>query len=123
MQNWKLDLSQEGDQIIFKDYQKAIIAILVQDLDKDFTSKNMHEALLEGGIKISRASVIFYLDFLYKEGLLTCTEKTGKGGYHRVYRAAKDWEGMKRYIIIRFIEGLGEALDEDLDGVLARWLE
>jgi len=126
VQNWKLDLSREGDQILFKEYHKAIIDLLLEDPDKGFPSGEMHEAVLEKGIKISRASVIFYLDFLADDGLVSWIEKTGKGGHHRIYKAAKDWEGMKRHIMIRVVEGLGEALDEDIEEigeVIARWLD
>jgi len=38
------------------------------------------------GKTISRASIINFLNAMVDEGVLDYDERTGKGGYHRVYR-------------------------------------
>ena len=48
---------------------------------------------------VSRASVINFLNFEgVDEGYLQYDEDTGKGGYHRVYRAKMDINGFWRYV-------------------------
>jgi len=49
------------------------------------TSDQAHEYLQNHSDSKSRASVIFFLNDMVEEGILTYEEKTGKGGYHRVY--------------------------------------
>ena len=119
---WKLDAGQKGHRILFKDYHKGIVDILIEDPLKSWGSGKMWEELKARGIKISRASVIFYLNFLVADGIAEWDDATGKGGHHKLYRISKTWADVKRHIMIRVVEALGEALDEDLDDVLAKWL-
>lgn len=55
---------------------------------------------------ISRASVIFFLNKLVDNDILDYTERTGKGGYHRVYKPAMTWSEFEELVIWRFIEKL-----------------
>jgi len=123
MKGWKLDAGQEGHRIIFRDYHKAILDIMIRDPSMSWTSAEMDEALKVRGIKISRASVIQYMKFLGEDGLATYTEETGKGGYHRIYTIPRTWDEVSKHIAIKIIEGLAEGLDLDLDWVLKRLLE
>lgn len=120
LSGWKLDAGQEGSRILFRDYHKAIIDTLMlrEDPLEGWTSSEMHEALKKQGVKISRASVIFYLNFLVDDGLVIFESKTGKGGHHRVYTITKTWDDVRKHIAIKIIEGLAEGLDLDLDWVL-----
>ena len=117
--NWKLDLARKGEHKIFEPYKKAIIDLLLE-ADKALGSGAVWKAVNEGGIKISRASVVFFLNFMVDDGLCTFEDATGKGGHHRLYRIFDDWEGVKNHIIIRMIEGLGIALDHDMSWALER---
>lgn len=122
MNGWKLDAGQKGHRIIFRDYHKAILDILIRDPSMSWGTAEMHEALKARGIKISRASVIQYMKFLAEDGLATYIEETGKGGYHRLYTIPRKWDEARTHIAIKIIEGLAEGLDLDLDWVLERWL-
>ena len=122
LKGWKLDAGQKGHRILFKDYQKAIVDVLIGDPKLFWGSGDMWEAVKRRHIKISRASVIFYLNFLVADGLAEWDDATGKGGHHKLYRISKTWADVKRHIMIRVVEALGEGLDEDLDDVLAKWL-
>ena len=82
----KVDLSQDGWNIFFKKPWKQIAFKKVMD-GRDWRSAEIYEHVnntLEGG-SISRASVIFFLDDLVEEDLLSYREETGKGGHHKVY--------------------------------------
>ena len=46
---------------------------------------------------MSRASVIFFLDDMVEEGFLGYTDKTGKGGHHRVYHPKIGIENEKAF--------------------------
>ena len=55
---------------------------------------------------ISRASVILFLNKLVDSDVLDYEERTGKGGYHRVYKPAMTWPEFEDLVIWRFIEKL-----------------
>lgn len=119
---WKVDTGKEGHRILFTDYQKAIIDNLIKSPNQivTYTSAEMDESLKKQGIKISRASIIFYMNFLVDDGLATYEEKSGKGGYHRVYDINKTWDGVKQHIVIKVITALANAIDETPLEILGR---
>ena len=114
--NWTLRLAKIGTEKLFEPYKKAIIEILL-DAKKPLGSGAVWEAVNKK-VKISRASVICFLNFMVDDGLCTFGDATGKGGHHRLYKLAQDWEGVKRHLKIRIIEGLGEALEDDVTELL-----
>jgi len=63
-------------------------------------------------LKRSRASVIFFLNDLVDEGIVEYTEKSGKGGYHRVYKMALTPEQLAHKCIAMFVAKLLEAFPE-----------
>jgi len=69
---------------------------------------------------ISRASVIFYLNFLVADGLAEWDDATGKGGHHKLYRISKTWDEVRNHIVIKIIKALGEGLDHDMSWALER---
>ena len=118
LSGWKLDAGQKGSRIIFRDYQKAIVTVLAEDRKKSWGSGAMWNEIKRRGITISRASVIFFLNFLVRDGLAEFEDATGKGGHHKLYRIPVSSDEMKKHIAIKVIKGLGEGLDLDLDWVL-----
>jgi len=46
---------------------------------------------------MSRASIIFFLDDMVEAGLIGYTDKTGKGGHHRVYQPKIGIENEKAF--------------------------
>ena len=127
LSGWKLDEGQKGHRILFKDYQKAIVDVLIGDPKLFWGSGDMWEAVKRRHIKISRASVIFYLNFLVADGLAEWDDATGKGGHHKLYRISKTWDEVRKHIAIKVIKGLAEVLYLDLsktnlDWVLESWL-
>ena len=118
--NWKLDLARKGEHKIFEPYKKVIIDLLLE-ADKALGSGAVWKAVNEGGIKISRASVVFFLNFMVDDGLCTFEDATGKGGHHRLYRIGPDdWEGVKDHLVEKMIQSLGEALGETPLNIIGR---
>ena len=119
---WTMRLAYEGFNILFADYEKAIIDLMLADPLKAWGSSAMHKAVRAEGIDISRASVIFYMNFLVDEGIVYFDEVTGKGGHHRLYSIPRTRDDVNKIIMIRIVEGLGEALYVDLDWITERWI-
>ncbi|MBA7491297.1 hypothetical protein ES702_01842 [subsurface metagenome] len=119
---WTMRLAYEGFNILFADYEKAIIDLMLADPLKAWGSSAMHKAVRAQGIDISRASVIFYMNFLVDEGIAGYETATGRGGHHRLYSIPRTEFEVKKRIMIKIVDGLGEALDVDLDWITERWI-
>ena len=82
----QLDTGKENLNMFFKDYQVESLRYLWRVQPEGANSRsvwtNVNDSL-QGSI--SRASIINYLNAMVDEGLLSYTERTGKGGYQRVY--------------------------------------
>lgn len=122
MKGWKMQLWREGHNILFADYEKAIIDLMLADPLESWGSAKMHNAVRDQGIDISRASVIFYLNFLVDDGIAAYETATGKGGHRRLYSIPRTEDEVKKIIMTRIVDALGEALDVDLDWITEKWL-
>ncbi len=95
------DMKQEGLLTVFRPYQ-AVLMEHIWDLNKNervgIISREAHQFLSGKPEKKSRASVINFLNDMVEEGILGYEEKTGKGGYHRVYYPLMDRAGFQKYI-------------------------
>ncbi len=97
--NLVFDPKASGLSKVFRDYQEAALRYVWKVEGKGVTSRMVHTHVNErfdGGRSISRASIINFLNAMVDEGVLDFVEETGKGGYHRVYRAKLDEAGFKR---------------------------
>ena len=84
----KFDTRQEGLRTLFKPYQVLLMEHLWDLNGKTRVGLNSAQAwkyLQDKPEKKSRASVIIFLNEMVDEGILDYEERTGKGGYHRVY--------------------------------------
>jgi len=89
----KFDISKEGLLTLFKPYQAALLEHiwkLNNPSTTGITSGQAHKFLQDHPDNKSRASVIFFLNDMVEEGVLTYEEESGKGGYHRVYYPKMD---------------------------------
>jgi len=95
------DTKKEGLLTRFKPYH-AVLMEHIWDLNENervrITSGEAHQFLLGKPEKKSRAAVIFFLNDMVEEGILGYEERTGKGGYHRVYYPLMDREGFQKDI-------------------------
>jgi hypothetical protein len=84
----KFDTRQEGLRTLFKPYQALLLEHLWDLNGKTRVGLKSGQAwkyLQDKPEKKSRASVIIFLNEMVDEGILDYEERTGKGGYHRVY--------------------------------------
>ena len=97
----KLNLENDGLGITFKDYEIIMLRRFWEDGGEHGSGKiheHVNKKLKEYERSISRASVIFRLNWLVDLGVLDYRDATGKGGYHRIYRAAMTEEEFWRSI-------------------------
>ncbi len=85
---------------IFKDYQEEAIKFVWEVGEQGTISREVWTKVNERlvGKTISRASIINFLNAMVDEGVLDYNERTGKGGYHRVYRPKLDEPLFKRFV-------------------------
>ncbi len=93
---------------VFRDYQEEAVKVIWEVGDRGAISKEVwikvNERLV--GKTISRASIINFLNAMVDEGVFDYDERTGKGGYHRVYRHKLDESSFKRYLAQVMISSL-----------------
>jgi predicted transcriptional regulator len=107
----KFDTTQEGLLTLFKPYQAALLEHiwkLNNPSRNGITSGQAHGYLQNHPDKKSRASVIFFLNDMVDEGVLTYEEKSGKGGYHRVYYPNMDRDQFAKYVTKTITDKLHE---------------
>ena len=63
------------------------------------TSGQLYNWLQDHPDKKSKASVILFMNDMVDEGILDYEEKSGKGGYHRVYYPKMNRKHFAEYII------------------------
>jgi len=89
----RINLGETGLGVVFKPYCTEMMRELWrrQAKKRGANSRDMHEHLLKDypdkRRNVSRAAVILELNNFVGWGILSYTERTGKGGLHRVYRA------------------------------------
>jgi predicted transcriptional regulator len=72
------------------------------------TSGQAHEFLMGHPDSKSRASVIIFLNKMVEEGILQYEEKSGKGGYHRVYYPKMTKEQFAHHVVEMITRKLSE---------------
>lgn len=98
----KFDTKQEGLETLFKPYQALLLEWIWEineNQRKGVNSGQAHRYLQETSERKSRASVIFFLNDLVDESILTYEERTGKGGHHRVYFPNMTREEFSKYVV------------------------
>ena len=105
---------------IFKDYQEEAVKFIWEVGDRGAISREVWAKVNERlvGKTISRASIINFLNAMVDEGVLDYDERTGKGGYHRVYRPKLDESSFKRYLAQVTISSLMKDYPEETKEVI-----
>jgi len=85
-----------------KDYQEMVMRFLWERGEEGAISRDawlhVNKLLGEKGRTVSRASIINFMNDMVDAGVFTYSERTGKGGYHRVYFPAYDEKGFKMHV-------------------------
>ena len=115
----KFDPEKKGLAKILRDYQLEALKSVWKNGEKGLTSREVYE-YVNGKIdgSISRASIINFLKAMADEGVLNYTERTGKGGYHRVYTARLNESEFKVYVAQIMIASLLKDFPEETRGVI-----
>jgi len=109
--NMKFDMSERGLLTLFKPYQAALmeqIWKLNNPGRTGITSGQAYEFMKDHPDSKSRASLIFFLNDMVEEGVLEYEEKTGKGGYHRVYYPKMNRKQFAQHVVKTITEKLVE---------------
>jgi predicted transcriptional regulator len=96
-----VDPTKTGFEKVLRVYQIEAMRHVWKNAEEGATSRQVYNqvnSVLDGGKKISRASIINFLNIMCDEGILNYTEETCKGGTRRKYTPALDEAGFQRYI-------------------------
>jgi len=107
--------NSDGLAKVFRDYQEEALRLVWEKGDEGVISRivwsHVNERLV--GKTISRASIINFLNAMVDEGVLNYLERTGKGGYHRVYSPKLDEVEFKKYVATTVISSLMKDFPEE----------
>ena len=98
----------DGLSKVFRDYQEEALRLVWKKGEEGAISREVWVHVNENlnGKTISRASIINFLNSLVDEGVLDFDERTGKGGYHRVYKPKLGETEFKKFLAEMVISSL-----------------
>ncbi len=115
---------KKGLTKILRNYQQEALKSLWKNSEKGLTSREVHEYVsrkIDGSI--SRASIINFLKAMADEGVLNFKERTGKGGYHRVYTPRFNESEFKKYVAQTMINSLLKDFPVETKKAMQEYLE
>jgi predicted transcriptional regulator len=104
-----IDPTKKGFEKVLRVYQIEAMNHVWKNAEEGATSRQVYNHVngaLDGGKKISRASIINFLNSMCNEGILDYTEETCKGGTRRKYTPAMNEDAFKRYIVRSVFDSL-----------------
>lgn len=102
----KFDPAGKGLAKVLRDYQiEALRFVWKEEGETGVNSREVWQHANKSG-KISRASIINFLNAMVDEGVLNYEEQTCKGGSRRVYTPRLDEGGFKKHIAETVISSL-----------------
>ena len=121
MATFKLDPSQQGLRKTLKEYEELALRFIweigEEGAGSGITWSTVNERLGEGKT-ISRASIIFFLNRMVDQGVLSWRDATGKGGHHRIYYTNLDEVEYRKYILRTVIKSMMKDFPEHTREVL-----
>jgi len=99
-----LETEKQGFEMFFKPWQVEAFKALWKT-PEGANSKTVWDTVTET-TRISRASIINFLNEMVDEEILTYTETTGKGGHYRIYKLELSETELKATIANRLIQKL-----------------
>jgi len=104
----KFDPRRDGLSKVFRDYQEEAMKLVWNKCSEGMISSEVWRQVNQNlvGKTISRASIINFLNNMVDESVLDFDERTGKGGYHKVYRPRLDEYEFKMYLAEMMISSL-----------------
>ncbi len=106
---FQFDHEKKGLGKTLKEYEEVALRYVwsmgEEGVGSGKTWANTNERLKHGKA-ISRASVIFFLNRMVDQRVLSYRTATGKGGHHRVYYSMMDEKANKKHILKTIVESL-----------------
>jgi len=96
----KVDLTKDGLDAVFTPWQIHTLKIIAAPPFTEHISGTLHKKLLEGGVQISQASVIYFLEDLANWGIVSKSVGYGKGGSRGVYKANMSLRGIIDFLAL-----------------------
>ena len=93
----KIDLSKNGFESIFTDWQIEILHLLTANPGREWTSNILHTEMFDTA-PVSRASVIGFMKLLETWGVIQVTYDKGQGGPYRIYKCNYTMDELWVYI-------------------------
>ena len=116
MAGFKFDHEKEGLGKTLKEYEEIALRYVWSIGEKGVGSGKTLKAVNEvlGPDKsMSRASVIFFLNRMFDQGVLNFRTRTGKGGHHRIYYPLLDEKAYKKHLLKTIVESLMRDFPEE----------
>ena len=124
MCGFKIDPSLIGLRKTLREYEELALRFIWENGEEGATSaptwRTVNERLGEGKT-ISRASIIFFLNRMVDQGVLSWRDATGKGGHHRIYVTNLDEKEYRRYVLRTVIKSMMEDFPEQTMEVLSEF--
>ena len=112
---------QKGLAKILRDYQQEALKSVWKNSEKGLTTREVCEYVnrkIDGSI--SRASIINFLKAMADEGVLDFKERSGKGGFHRVYTPRLNESEFSRYVAQTMISSLLKDFPEEAKAAISQ---
>jgi len=108
MASFTLDLEKKGLHKVHFDYEVFALKTIWSN-DKGLLTRDVWEILnKEKNVRISRASIINFLQSMAEKGVLTAVEESCKGGSRKRYFPKMTESDYNEYIVKTTIESLSE---------------
>jgi len=121
------DSTKKGLETLMKDYQEIAMRFLWERGEEGTISKDIwlhvNKILLKRGESISRASIINSMNDMVEKGIFNYYERSGKGGYHRVYSPVFDEAGFKEHIARQIIEKLLKEFPDETNKAILKIMD
>ena len=111
--------SKSGLERFFKPWQIEALNHLRSIHPEGANSRAVYKAVNQK-TKISRASIINFLNDSANVSILTYLETTGKGGRHRVYALTHTENGLKTYLVKELISQINNEVHKETRRVIRR---
>ncbi len=116
MASFKFDHTKHELRKTLKEYEEAGLRYVWSIGEKGVGSGKTWLAVnekLDPEKRVSRASVIFFLNRMVDQGVLDYRSATGKGGHHRIYFPVLDERGYKKHLLKTVVESLMRDFPEE----------
>ena len=115
------DPSKDGLRKTLREYEELALRYIWETGEEGAGSGSTWRAVNERlgeGKSISRASIIFFLNRMLEQGVLSFRDATGKGGHHKIYVTKLDEYGYKKYIVRTLLDSVLKDFPEATKEVL-----